>query len=338
MLLHVGIAVLVLFWPAPTPKLPEPGRHLLVSGMVTLGKEGRSAPGAAQPIPEQNAGPVEKQAKPVEAPQEQENRTVAQVEAPSQPEPTPEIKPVEKPPEKPAPKPEPVPEATPIPKEPEKKSPPKEETPPKKVEPPKVEPKKPEPEKKEPPKKKTPKKEPEKKTVAKKEPEKKATPKKPAKKASLEDELLALRKQVEKQDGKSFQGSGKKRQSADDALAALRKELGGSGDDEQGDGPGGRGGDGIGVLGAYEEVIISRVKPRVSFTPPANRTVYHAKVHIQIAKDGTITNAQLVRPSGNVLYDSAVLRAVQLTDDLEPPPDPSLRDIEINFSSDQMLN
>ena len=50
--LHLGLLVLVLFWPAPKAPLIEPPQGRFIPDLVTLGKSGRDAPGGKQAVPE----------------------------------------------------------------------------------------------------------------------------------------------------------------------------------------------------------------------------------------------------------------------------------------------
>lgn len=258
---------------------------------------GKAGRPAPASVPKKAEASGQEKPQPVKKPKADEAKAVAQIEKPVQEPPKPEVKPVEKP----EPKPEPKPEAAPIPKEPEKK------------------------------------KEAEKKQEKPKPEKKKEPQKKPAttKKESVEDALLALSKETQKKDGKGQ--AAPKGQKAEDALKDLEKELNqGSGAEESGDGPGGADGDGRGALGAYYEVIISRVKQNWSWTGRADRTVLSALVNIRLSREGEILSATLTRSSGNAFYDSAVLRALNLTTDLEPPPRPDLMNIDIEFASDEM--
>jgi len=299
--LHLGVAALIIWWPAST-SVPDLPKGTLVDVYFTLGAPGKSVSEAKQAIPEAALGREQPQqvSKPQEQPQPQ---TVPQVEKPVQVPPPPEVKPVEKPKE-------PVPEKTdaiPVPKEPEK---------PKEVEKPK------EPEK---PKEET----------KPKEPEKPKTPEK----VDIDKELRDLAKQTGTPTG-SRSGSGTTRGkdkdqssgSIDKDLADLAKSLGGSGEDAGGRGPGGSGGDGMGAMGDYLQVIHSRVKANWSFPAQADRRQYSTLVNIQIAPDGTITHIRRVRSSGNAFYDSSVENALVRTAKLEPPPRPDLMNIDIEFA------
>lgn len=314
--LHLAVAALALWWPVSKEEYPEPTHGTLVSGLVTLGRAGQAVPGSRQEIPESRKGDGAAGSQAVEP--------ETPPEPPAPPVPEPEAKPVEKAPEA-APPPEevrktPEPEATPIPQEPEKK--PEEKRPEPKPEP--------EPEKK-PPEEKKPEPRPEEKKPEPKPAEKKPEPKKDALSSALAD----LGKQVggdsrgRRGQASPGRGSGKELSSA---LADLGKQVGGAGDDAAGRGPGGRGGDGMGVQGAYLDVIHSRVKSNWSWPGRADRRKYSTLVNIQIAADGRITGARILRSSGDAPYDSSVMRALNLTRMLEPPPNPELMNVDIEFA------
>lgn len=307
--LHLALLLLVVFWPAPAPPPYEPHAGALVSGLVTIGKEGKSTPNAKSEVPQASKGRSEQ-------PSEQQKQG-APVEKPAEAAPPDPPKPVETPPpppEKPKEAPKPEPEATPIPKEPEK-------TPEKKPEP------KPEPKKEE--------KKPEEKKPEPRKDEKKPEPKKPEpKKDDLKSALADMQKDVGSPTGKqrgrtSGPGSG---QDLSSALADLGKQVGGSGNDAQGRGPGGSGGDGYGRLGAYQDSVISRVRPNWSFVERADRKNYVAVVNILIDADGTIKGARIVTSSGNSYFDGTVMQAIAATERLEAPPSPDMMNINISFT------
>lgn len=305
LILHLAVAALVLFWPAsvPPPSTITPG--IMVSGLVTLGKQGKATPDARQETPKSRKG--EGQGK---------------VEPPS--EPKPEIKPEPKPETVPQPKPEPKPEIKPQPKpEPDAALIPKE--PEKKPEKPKPEPKpesKPKPEEKKP---------------APKPEEKKPEPKpKPEKKEDLANALADLGKEV----GGDSRGSGRgqrapgrgKGSALSSGLDDLAKQIGGAGEDDTGRGPGGAGGDGLGVRGGYLDSIHSRVKNNWSWPGRADRLTFTTRIRISIAPSGAISSWQVVRSSGNDGYDNSVIQALLQTHNLEPPPEPQYREVEIGFT------
>ncbi len=290
--LHLGLFVLVLFWPAPSPPLMDLNPGPVITGIVTIGKEGKATPKAQQSAPD--AGRQERVEKP--KPPEPEKPNVPQVEhkpvPPEKPEVKPEVKPVEKPVEK-------VPDATPIPKEPEK---------------------------------------PTKNATAQAAPAKNATvpqtAAKPAPKEDLGSALADLRRDTGKR-GATGSTAGKG-QNLSSALSDLGKEVGGSGTDAYGTGPGGRGGDGVGILGAYEDSIVSRVKPNWSWPGRTDRRNYIAVVNVKIAADGAIKDVRISRSSGNSYFDATVLRAVTATRQLEPPPKPEYMDMDILFNSEDL--
>ncbi|MDL2316092.1 TonB C-terminal domain-containing protein, partial [Desulfovibrio sp. OttesenSCG-928-A18] len=154
-----------------------------------------------------------------------------------------------------------------------------------------------------------------------------------------DDALAALDQEVKGKRGKTGERGGRGTgQSLSSALTELDKELkaGGSGPDAQGTGPGGSGGDGYGILGAYQDSIISRVRENWSWPGRTDRRNFTAVVNIQIASDGTIKSARLVSPSGNNFFDATVMRAIATTAVLEPPPHPGYSNIDISFSPEAL--
>mgnify|MGYP003587826268 CR=1 FL=1 len=310
--LHLGLLVLVLFWPAARPLPVEPFQGKFIPGIVTLGKSGKDVPGGKQAVPEAAKGRQEK-APPIEKPPADEPaKDVPKVEAPDKTVPKPDVRPIEKPAEKPVEKPvekpaaKPDPDTVAIPKTPDKK-PPKSANATKPATPAKTA-----------------------QTPADK-------PKEPQKKPggeNLGSALADLNKQVGTPKGKTG-GRGTaagKGQDLSSALADLGKQVGSAGGADSGHGPGGSGGDGYGVLGAYQDSIVSRVRPNWSWPGRTDRKNYTAVVNIQIEPDGTIKNARIVTSSGNAYFDATVLQALAATTNLEPPPDPSYGDINIRFT------
>lgn len=270
----------------------------MLMGQVTIGKAGKSVPGAKVETPESRRGSREKPDSPMEKPQDAaEDKTVAQVQAPAAPPPPPEVKTVEKPVATP---PEPDPDAVQI-KAPDKKEDIKED-------------------------KKEPKQEP-----------KKPEAKKPPKKNELSDALASLNKQVGKpgdrqgKKGSAAKGGGSGK-NLSGALDDLKKQAGSAGDGDSGSGPGGSGGDGIGILGSYRDSVVSRVRPNWTYVEGADRTNYTAEVQIRIAADGAIEGARFISESPSRLFNQSVLAAIEITKFLEPPPSPDLMDITIRFS------
>jgi TonB family protein len=257
-------------------------------------------------------------------------------------------KPPEPPPEaKPAPKPEPVPETKPTVPEPVV-------TIPKAVEPPKVEPKpeppkpepKPEAKKPEPPK-------PEPRPEAKKpEPPKpeppKTEPKPPEPQQKAPAKPAASPKPAEPPHA-AQPGTGHEEAAPHDAYAAAAERWharsgGGLGGTQEGSGPIGSGGEGKGgggqVVGldfiAYRQQVINTIKAQ--WTNLIVRPGLVATVRFQIAPDGQVSDVALAKSSGNPAYDASVMRAVQHTNRLPPPPAryvTEFSEFQIDFHSEE---
>ena len=97
-------------------------------------------------------------------------------------------------------------------------------------------------------------------------------------------------------------------------------------------GPGGRGGDGIGLLGSYSQSLRSRIQPNWEYQGRADRRNPTALVEIHIAEDGTILEAIIVTSSGDPAFDGSALKAVYDTKRVEPPPTPDLRRVQLPFA------
>ena len=263
--------------------------------------------------------------------------------APARGEPAAEEKPTV--PEPPAPPPEPVAKVEPAKVEPPKPEPPKADTvkiePAKKPEPPP--PPKPvaKPEPKPPPK-----------PVAEKP---KPAPEKPAPEKAAAEKPAAEKPPAEKQPQPAKPaggqaGTAEAQAPAKDAYAAAAERwrtkaqgqgLGGA---DGGSGPIGTGGAGPGGGGqlvgieflAYRQTVIDMVKGH--WTNVVATPGLIAAVRFQIAGDGTLGGIRLERSSGNPAYDSSVLRAVQRTQQLPPPPSKYAREFGefvIEFHSEE---
>ncbi len=309
LLLHLGVFALVLFVPVlgDSPPPPPPTGPMIL-GPVTIGREGRPAtarkPEAAQADRQEPRAPERPQERPEPKP------TTAQrppVETP--PKPTASAKPQVDPNALVLPQKQPQTNATAKP-EPQKNATAKA------------------------PEKPAPKPEPAK-SAAAKAPEKPAAKPEPAKPRG--DSLAAALKNLEKDAKGSAGSSGKStgRGAMSGALDDLRAEVGGGGGtDASGDGPGGRGGDGVGIVGAYGESVVSRVRPNWSL--PGQARNYTTVVNVYINPDGTVQRAEIVRSSGNSYIDSSVVQAV-MASHLEAPP-PGYSEVEITFNTDDLAH
>ena len=65
----------------------------------------------------------------------------------------------------------------------------------------------------------------------------------------------------------------------------------------------------------YAGRIIARVRPNILLTEPVPAAI-SAEVEVRAAPDGTIVGRRLVKPSGNAIWDDAVLRAIDRTEAL----------------------
>ena len=316
--LHLGMLTLVLFWPAPRAALTMLPQGKFIPDLITLGKSGKDAAEGRQALPEAAKGRPDKppaiekpRADRPENPAPRPEPRPSEVKPPElkpsevkPPEPgPPEVKAVEKAVEKPAP------DTVAIPKTPD-----------------------------------TTRIKPASATQAAAPPKTAQAPadssKGPRKKTdnALGSALADLTRQVGsargKNDGKGTAAG--KGQDISAALADLGKKAGSVGGADSGRGPGGSGGDGYGMLGAYQDSIVSRVRPNWSWPGRTDRKNYTAVVNIQIEPNGAIKNARIVTSSGNAYFDATVLQALAATTNLEPPPDPAYADINIRFSPENL--
>ena len=118
------------------------------------------------------------------------------------------------------------------------------------------------------------------------------------------------------------------------ALGAFKKA--GAGDGDTGTGPGGSGGDGVGIVGTYQQSLVSRIRPFWEYAGRADRKNPQAVARITIAKDGTILGAKIEKSSGDASFDGSVLKAINDTGKVEPPPTPQLMDITLGFAYESL--
>lgn len=291
--LHAGVIAVVFFLPQQSPPLIDLTSPVIDIGIYTIGKPGQMP----VDLPDAPAAPVAPPTTPA---------------TPVTPQTPPETPPEAPPPPQDTARPEPVPakpEPAPLP------PPPPPEPVPVKPEPAPVPiaqpdaPKPPETTKPEPPKPEPPKPEPPTKPVAPKpaEPVKPAVPARPSRPAKTPEQILR------------------------EALG----DLSGRNDPDAtipGDGPGGSGGDGIGLLGSYSQSLRSRIQPNWEYQGRADRRNPTALVEIRIASDGTILEAVIVTSSGDPAFDGSALKAVYDTKRVEPPPTPDLMRVQLPFA------
>jgi colicin import membrane protein len=322
--LAIALVLLPLVRPAP---LPIVAYTVELTDSNSLG--GRLTPGR----PDQPIGARAGAATTPEVPAKQ-GEPVAKSEPPPPKEPEPPPKPIERatPPEPPKPvEPEvklPSVEKPPPPK-PEAKKPPEPKPEPK------PEAKKPEPPKPEPAKAET-------KPAAPKPAEAKPSDAKPAAEAKTPG------KPQGKPDAESSDGA-----DASDAYGTAAQKWrakgatgggGGLGGTDTTPGPAGTPGYGPGgggqVVGfeflAYQQRVVSMVK--AAWTNAVTRSGLVAKVRFQIAPNGDVSGVRLEQASGDGTFDGSVLRAVQRSNPLPPPPAryaSEFRDFVIEFHSEE---
>lgn len=75
-----------------------------------------------------------------------------------------------------------------------------------------------------------------------------------------------------------------------------------------------------GPSASYAGRIVARVRPKIVLTESVPATL-RTEVELQVAPDGTIVARRIVRPSGNSVWDGAVLRALDRTEVLPKDAD-----------------
>ena len=88
----------------------------------------------------------------------------------------------------------------------------------------------------------------------------------------------------------------------------------------------------VGIFGAYIDYVESQMRLHWDWSGKASGKKLMTVVHIQIAKDGTIEDAQIVTSSGNSSFDAAVIRAAEATQKLELPPRLEIMEFNMDFT------
>ena len=82
----------------------------------------------------------------------------------------------------------------------------------------------------------------------------------------------------------------------------------------------------------YAQDVIARVRPNWRYPAAASGLGLMAQVRITLDKNGVIRDTELVASSGRHDYDASVLRAIQKTEALSPPPASIGQTVTINFN------
>ena len=82
---------------------------------------------------------------------------------------------------------------------------------------------------------------------------------------------------------------------------------------------------------SYAQRLRNRLLPNLMFTGDATGDP-QTTITVKISSDGTITNLEISKPSGNIEWDNAVVRAVQKSNPLPIPTDGSPTPPDITFS------
>ncbi len=150
-------------------------------------------------------------------------------------------------------------------------------------------------------------------------------PPKPKPKEPTAEEILAEALKAAKSDA-----SKKPQPSPQDVLkrelAALQKEVGSSK-------PAATGGGDVGASTGqqvYAQDAVARIKPNWRYPLAGTNQNLSAAVEMNLTADGAITNFKLVKSSGRADFDASVLKAVDETKKLSPPP-ANMRTIQITF-------
>lgn len=212
--------------------------------------------------------------------------------------------------------PRPAPRPTPAPPRPEPKP-----------EPPKPEPPKPEP---------IPEPKPEPKPITEKAPEPKPEPPKPEPKPEPpkppEPTPEEIRRKALEEARKKAEAERRKAEQVDprkQALAEAQRQVQQSGQ------PSGEG-QTSGVVDIYANLVMQIIKNNWRYPALRPDPSLTATIELAVAQDGTIVGFKVLRQSGRADFDSSVIKAVEETRTLPPPPE-GLRTIIVNFNLEELL-
>lgn len=116
-------------------------------------------------------------------------------------------------------------------------------------------------------------------------------------------------------------------------LAELKKEVGGS------PAPTGAGAEGVGASTGqmvYAQDVVARIKPNWRYPLAGTNQNLSAVVELKLTADGAVSSYRLVKSSGRPDFDASVLKAVDETKRLSPPP-AGLRTIQITFNLQELM-
>jgi len=87
-----------------------------------------------------------------------------------------------------------------------------------------------------------------------------------------------------------------------------------------------------GIKGFYKEFVIGKIKENWRFPKIGVEENLVAQVEVEIDERGKIIRSRIIKPSGRRDFDISVLKAVQETGELPPPPAKTIDKLIINFN------
>jgi TolA protein len=116
---------------------------------------------------------------------------------------------------------------------------------------------------------------------------------------------------------------------AEERLAALRARYSSGGTGSGGPGQGGTGGGATGPadlrgirMQAYQEWVYEMIRAAWILPMPLEEArKFQATALLTVSRDGHVTRSQLLKTSGNPLFDESLLRAIKQADPLPPLPE-----------------
>lgn len=115
-------------------------------------------------------------------------------------------------------------------------------------------------------------------------------------------------------------------------LAELQREVGGS---QSGAAAANAVGASTGQQ-VYAQDVVARIKPNWRYPLAGTNQSLSAVVELKLGSDGSIGSYKLVKSSGRADFDASVLKAVDETKRLSPPP-ATLRTIQITFNLKELM-
>ena len=85
------------------------------------------------------------------------------------------------------------------------------------------------------------------------------------------------------------------------------------------------------MIATYGEALVARLNAAWIRPPSLSGRELRAVASFRVNRDGTLSNARIVRSSGNSLFDQSVLQVFRTVTRVDRPPAQAVRTYEIPF-------